>query len=212
MPDFFKRLSSAPQVPRLDTSHSRADFFSIDNQSVTCCDSIQPAAPPELQPGRSRPGPLGRRQEWKLSRVATQLQGLSSEADSVDLASDKLQNTLESLKKKPQDHQRQNEAHAVLTQVSNSKDNHALPILHKALQVSLAGSIPTFGVGRTLGVHYGTQLAPLSNSAGLKSVQKTGAQWVLGAVGGGIGNLVGATLIVPVVDTLPRHRPLCDSH
>lgn len=214
MLDPVKRLSQAPQVNRSETMRASADFIAMYKPTLDAGDSVERSPRLEPQPGRASPGPgagfLARRQEWKLNRASSPQQRSSSQADKVDPALAGLQNHLERLEQQPRDSRRQDEAHAALTKASTVKHNHALPVLHKALQIGVAGSLPTFGVGRTLGVHYGPRLLPLSKSDGFKAAQKAGAQWVLGGVGGGVGNLLGKTLIAPVVDTLPRHYRAID--
>ncbi len=202
-------VKSPPQSHGFDTSRSSAAFFALKDESATRTESAERPLPPQPERVGLRPTNLGLRQEWKLGKAVAEPKSRALKADRLDAARGHLQQELARLQKTPLDPQRQDAAHAALTQQRGGSDDHAAPIIHQALQVSVAGSIPTFGVGRCLGVHYGSKLVPPSPPLSLKTLQRAGAQCVFGGIGGGVGNLLGKTLIAPVVDTLPRQfRPV----
>ena len=75
--------------------------------------------------------------------------------------------------------------------------------------MSLAGSVPTFALGRTLGMEAGKNAVPVGHQPGLPNVQRAAVQWLSSALGGAVGNVAGQTLVAPLVDMMPRQfRPV----
>ncbi len=176
-------------------------------------DSV-PARAHDSEVDSVQPNPRNLRQEWKLSRDhAPHASGKETPptpptTTTFDAARDRLQQALANLKDRPTDGKRQRAAHEAQTALAQQPIpllHRAVPVAREALRVGVVGSLPTFGVGRTLGVEVGKNSAAL----GLPRTPRAGVQWFTGAVGGAIGNLAGQSLATPLLDKLPRQfRPI----
>ncbi len=202
----------AVQPRRVELSRSDPTHVPKVNVPATQLGTLDKTLPKEDKLVRPEPHKLRLRQEWKLAKGPTAPPRQAPATEGFEAARDQLQRALATLKDRPHDGKRQEAAHdaqAALAQQPIPRGHRALPALHKALQIGLAGSVPTFGVGRTLGVQYGTDAVPVGPTPGVKNIQRAAAQLALGAVGGAIGNLAGKTLVAPLVDRLPRQfRPI----
>lgn len=99
-----------------------------------------------------------------------------------------------------------------------------LPLLHKTALIGVSGTSMAFGAGRNTGVAAGDTAVRESNGApfhdidgvhapavtdDVANLKSAAAQWVLGSVAGGVGNITGEHFVKPLVNLVNRqHLPV----
>jgi hypothetical protein len=143
-----------------------------------------------------------------------------------------LQSSLDALKSLPPGADptaAQEQAHQALLAYAQSKASYAdalLPVLHKAAAVGVAGAGMAFGVGRSSGValadtalrmHRGDDAAGGFHAAavppgrpGTDAVVNAVTQAALGSALGGVGNFLGQTLVLPLVNCINKQTAAVD--